>query len=297
MKILNSTFVTILAAASAANAFVPLSVKATGRSSAAMNTQRQLFNLFGTAAQSSKYPIMAEESVMSQKKHGTSDSPVQKDLRWSCDYETADRICNFNRHYAEYAGYWQTTDFIKSLKDEELPIKFYDSVTGKLLFQAPVGRSLEDFLKESQSHGWPSFRDQEVVWDDVRCLKDGECVSVSNLSKFPTTIKFAMQVRFTVHPCQCHSHYSCRILPLPLSHYFSSIDYWNTSWAQLARCQWKSVLCKYSLCDGVQFLPRVCLDKSTFSNLSVLLTDICNRSTSSRLLESQKSKNGTNIII
>ena len=27
--------------------------------------------------------------------------------------------------------------------------------------------------------GWPSFRDQEVNWDYVRCLRDGECVSVS----------------------------------------------------------------------------------------------------------------------
>jgi peptide methionine sulfoxide reductase MsrB len=28
------------------------------------------------------------------------------------------------------------------------------------------------------SHGWPSFRDEEVVWDNVRCLGDGEAVSV-----------------------------------------------------------------------------------------------------------------------
>lgn len=35
----------------------------------------------------------------------------------------------------------------------ELPIKFYDSVTGKLLFTAPIGRTLEDFLLESQKHG------------------------------------------------------------------------------------------------------------------------------------------------
>jgi hypothetical protein len=28
-------------------------------------------------------------------------------------------------------------------------------------------------------HGWPSFRDQEVVWDNVRVLKSsGETVSV-----------------------------------------------------------------------------------------------------------------------
>ena len=49
-------------------------------------------------------PILASDDVMSAKSHGTSDKPVMKDLRWSCDYEVADRICNFNRHYAEYAG-------------------------------------------------------------------------------------------------------------------------------------------------------------------------------------------------
>jgi hypothetical protein len=55
----------------------------------------------------------------------------------------------------QYAGYWQTTDFLKSIKEgkEEVPIKFYDSVTGKLLFTAPVGRTMEDFLVESQKHG------------------------------------------------------------------------------------------------------------------------------------------------
>jgi peptide methionine sulfoxide reductase MsrB len=57
-------------------------------------------------------------------------------------------------------------------------ITFYDSNTGKPLFVAPRGRDMESFLKESSSHGWPSFRDEEVVWDNVRCLKDGEAVSV-----------------------------------------------------------------------------------------------------------------------
>ncbi len=27
--------------------------------------------------------------------------------------------------------------------------------------------------------GWPSFRDEEVNWDYVRVLPDGECVSVT----------------------------------------------------------------------------------------------------------------------
>ena len=152
----------------------------TPTSKAAKMTQRNLFKgFFGTAAGTSEYPVYAEESVMSQKAHGTSEKPVQKDLRWACDFETADRICNFNRHYAEYAGYWQTTDFLKSLKDEEQPIKFYDSVTGVLLFTAPIGRTMEEFLKESQSHGWPSFRDAECNWEHVRCLKNGECISTT----------------------------------------------------------------------------------------------------------------------
>ncbi|EEC49902.1 predicted protein [Phaeodactylum tricornutum CCAP 1055/1] len=141
-------------------------------------TRAFLFDkLFSTS--SGKLPVMAEEDVMSPKAHGTSEKPVQKNLRWNCDFDTADRICNFNRHYAEHAGYWQTTEFLKSIKEEEQPIKFYDSVTGVHLFTAPVGRTMEEFLLESQKHGWPSFRDEETVWDSVRCLKDGECVSVT----------------------------------------------------------------------------------------------------------------------
>ena len=42
----------------------------------------------------------------------------------------------------------------------------------------PNARSIEEFYQESIEHGWPSFRDSEVDWDNVRCLKDGECVSI-----------------------------------------------------------------------------------------------------------------------
>jgi peptide methionine sulfoxide reductase MsrB len=57
-------------------------------------------------------------------------------------------------------------------------ITFYDSNTGKALFVAPRGRDMDAFLKESASHGWPSFRDEEVNWDVVRVLDNGEAVSV-----------------------------------------------------------------------------------------------------------------------
>merc|ERR1711862_176491 len=83
---------------------------------------------FSGVATDQKLPITCGEEVMSQKGHGTSEKPVQKDLRWNCDFETADRICNFNRHYAEHAGYWATTNFLNEVKDGNEFEDYYDSV-------------------------------------------------------------------------------------------------------------------------------------------------------------------------
>ena len=116
----------------------------------------------------SPYPIRGEESIMTKKSHGTSESAVQSKLRWNADVKLADRIVNYNRRYAEHAGYWNQESSLfqeieaKITSQSTEPIQFYDSVTGKLLFTAPVGRSYEEFKEESLSHGWPSFRDHEV---------------------------------------------------------------------------------------------------------------------------------------
>ena len=94
--------------------------------------------------------------------------------------ELADRICCFNRHYAEPSGYFenlQKTTYLKDINREQ-EVTYYDSVTGKPLYVAPRGRSFAEFLKESRSHGWPSFRDEEVIWENVRCLRNGETISV-----------------------------------------------------------------------------------------------------------------------
>ena len=131
-----------------------------------------------TALSAESYPLKGDESLMSQKGHGTSEKPVMKDLKWNCDYDTADRVCNFNRHYAEHAGYWSTTSYLEEV-DRENPTKYFDAVTGNHLFTAPMGRSMEDYLVESGSHGWPSFRDEEVNWDYVRVLDNGECISTT----------------------------------------------------------------------------------------------------------------------
>merc|ERR1719163_1641427 len=94
--------------------------------------------------------VMGDESIMSQKKHGTSDTPVQKNLRWNCDEGTADNICNFNRHYAERGGYWErSTTFLKEESMTSGEITFYDSNTGKPLFVAPRDEERSTtFLKE-----------------------------------------------------------------------------------------------------------------------------------------------------
>eukprot|EP00427_Karlodinium_veneficum_P023120 CAMPEP_0169100914 /NCGR_PEP_ID=MMETSP1015-20121227/21347_1 /TAXON_ID=342587 /ORGANISM="Karlodinium micrum, Strain CCMP2283" /LENGTH=192 /DNA_ID=CAMNT_0009161899 /DNA_START=226 /DNA_END=804 /DNA_ORIENTATION=- len=123
----------------------------------------------------------ADESIMKQKAHGTTENPVQKNLLYGVDRKIADRICSYNRRWAEQAGYWEETSFPEKFlatASETQPVTFYDSVTGKPLFRAPVGRTAEEFLKESKYHGWPSFRDEEVVWENMRVLRDGEAVSV-----------------------------------------------------------------------------------------------------------------------
>jgi len=122
---------------------------------------------------------MGDESIMSKKKNGTADKPPMKPLRWDCDWETANKICCFNRHYAEHSGFFLSKTKWLEQVDKKEPTTYYDCITGKPLFRAPIGRTFEEFLKESKAHGWPSFRDEEVIWDDVRCLSNGETVSLA----------------------------------------------------------------------------------------------------------------------
>lgn len=107
----------------------------------------------------SRYPIIGSDDIMRPKAHGTSEVAVQSKLRWNCDISLADKICNYNRHWAEMAGYWLSTNFLKEVEGgSQGEITFYDSVTGRPLFIAPKGRSFQDWRAESTVHGWPSFR-------------------------------------------------------------------------------------------------------------------------------------------
>ena len=122
---------------------------------------------------------MGDESIMSAKSNGTNDAKPQSDLLFGIqDAELVERICSFNRHYAEHSGYFKSSTFDKDCNEEGVVYTFYDSITGKPLFKAPIGRSLAEFKAESKAHGWPSFRTEEVVWENVRVLPNGETVSL-----------------------------------------------------------------------------------------------------------------------
>ena len=63
-------------------------------------------------------------------------------------------------------GYFAKTRLLKEFtrqckdrdgEDSEMPMTFCDSVTGRPLFIAPVGRTRQDFVQESRLHGWPVY--------------------------------------------------------------------------------------------------------------------------------------------
>ena len=78
------------------------------------------------------------------------------DLRFGCDtaYATADHICCHNHRGAEYSGFLRSAGIALFTKlDARNRTVFYDSVCGKALFVAPIGRSFEEFQHESTRHG------------------------------------------------------------------------------------------------------------------------------------------------
>jgi len=104
------------------------------------------------------YPgaVMGDEGIMSAKAHGTTEKPVQQNLKYAVDRANADKICCFNRHYAEHSGYAWKTKWISETKDKG-EVDYCDSVTGKVLFTAPKGRSFAQFEAESRVRGGAGF--------------------------------------------------------------------------------------------------------------------------------------------
>ena len=94
--------------------------------------------------------------------------------------DMANKICCNNEKYAEPSGYALSIGFFDKLAKmtEEKEHIFYDSQCGVPLFIAPRGRTLDEFITESKKHGWPSFRREEIVMENVRILPNERLESI-----------------------------------------------------------------------------------------------------------------------
>ncbi|CAK9024148.1 unnamed protein product [Durusdinium trenchii] len=106
-------------------------------------------------------------------------------LRWgiSADLKvgpfTAEAVCCANHRFAEEPHFWsQNAAFVAAAKaaTEKNPLVFFDSACDVPLFKAPVGRNTSQWLEES-AHGWPSFRSQEMVSENLVTFAGGEVQS------------------------------------------------------------------------------------------------------------------------
>lgn len=68
--------------------------------------------------------VPGTEEIMSKKEHGTSHTPVQETLRWNCDRDTADRICNFNRVRFDDHHKQQIAKFTSKVSHSVPPVDF-----------------------------------------------------------------------------------------------------------------------------------------------------------------------------
>eukprot|EP00614_Pseudopedinella_elastica_P024296 CAMPEP_0172630430 /NCGR_PEP_ID=MMETSP1068-20121228/173693_1 /TAXON_ID=35684 /ORGANISM="Pseudopedinella elastica, Strain CCMP716" /LENGTH=189 /DNA_ID=CAMNT_0013441275 /DNA_START=51 /DNA_END=621 /DNA_ORIENTATION=+ len=100
-------------------------------------------------------------------------------------------VCCDNEALAEPSGWWKQNSKLEKQAEsagDDTTIKFFDVSCGKLLYEAPIGRSMDEFVRESIEHGWPSFRKEEVVQENVRVLDGGEVVSTAELTLATTCL-------------------------------------------------------------------------------------------------------------
>ncbi|GMH64423.1 hypothetical protein TrRE_jg6949, partial [Triparma retinervis] len=111
------------------------------------------FAPYPAQAEGSSPIVYSDDSIMDKKEHGTTSIALDPSkLQYNVDPSLANKICSFNRHFAEPAGSFENNEAymraISNLKDGET-LTFYDSVYNTPLFTAPVGRTKEEFLQES----------------------------------------------------------------------------------------------------------------------------------------------------
>lgn len=86
--------------------------------------------------------------------------------------------CNSNyAGYAEPRGLYAEHRLFAKL-DRSGVNSFYDVSCGVEVFRAPVGRSFKEFQEDTKEHGWPSFRGDEIIQENVVIKDDGNAINV-----------------------------------------------------------------------------------------------------------------------
>ena len=79
---------------------------------------------------------------------------------------------------ADFAAYPEPRNFYLDKKlfvrlEKDTVNTFYDSACGIPVFKAPIGRTYEEFKADTAEHGWPSFRGDEVIEENITVGDDG----------------------------------------------------------------------------------------------------------------------------
>jgi hypothetical protein len=129
---------------------------------------------------------------------GSCSGPVESDLKYNVsgrlavDYLPTGVIpdnsdmslpaavcCDPNQPYPEPNGFFARPDvaLFSHINASSGVTTFYDSVCGVPVFQAPMGRTFAEWQAETEEHGWPSFRSEEVVKDNIVVSTSGTVTS------------------------------------------------------------------------------------------------------------------------
>jgi len=153
---------------------------------------KRAVDLSATAESSSHWPelssdIVPEGQPLCHRNGALGHLLPAAELRWGVSQDLpagpffrAEDVCCANHQFAELPGFWfRNPAFVATAKaaTPEKPLTFYDSACGVPVFQAPVERSTEEWLNESAEHGWPSFRSQEIVAQNLVVGSFGEVQS------------------------------------------------------------------------------------------------------------------------
>jgi len=158
--------------AEGANGKVDLQVKSIRAEASAASLLVDAFSAsFATLATSPPAAYMSCSGPVQQKLlYGVSGRtqptvPVPVDINETL----ADAVCCDTRAkpFAEPQFLFEAPDIQLFSKLSAGVTSFYDSVCGLPLFRAPVGRTLKEFEEDTLDHGWPSFRSEEVVKENV----------------------------------------------------------------------------------------------------------------------------------